>query len=50
MIGAILADIGELLAAGAIAGALGWSIDRVLDAVAGLRTKLNAVGQTVTIN
>lgn len=49
LIGAILADIGEPLAAGTIASALGWTVDRVLDAAGGLRTELRRVGQTVTI-
>jgi hypothetical protein len=35
LIGAILADIGEPLAAGTIASALGWTVDRVLDAAGG---------------
>lgn len=50
LIGAILADIGEALNAETIAGTVGWTVDRVLDAADGLRAKLEVVGQTVTIN
>ena len=32
-----------------IASALGWTVDRVLDAAGGLRTELRRAGQTVTI-
>jgi hypothetical protein len=35
LIGAILADIGEPLAADTIATALGWTVDRLLDAAHG---------------
>jgi hypothetical protein len=50
LIGAILADIGEPLAADTIATALGWTVDRLLDAAHGLRTQLRRIGQTVTIS
>jgi hypothetical protein len=50
LIGAILADIGDPLSAETIAGALAWTVDRVLDASGGLRTQLQQVGQIVTIS
>ena len=50
LIGAILADIGDPLSAETIAGALAWTVDRVLDAAGRLRTQLQQVGQTVTIS